>query len=197
MQKRLVLLTAGLLAVFVTVLPLAAFACGQERWDVKTGMDLDAKLVDPSVIHNTRIAAMRSWPAPNHPPSKNRVAPYETQVWTVNATLKAYALEKDSDYHLVLADPSGNTIIAEIPAPNCVGPTSPFAEEIAHARKVFDEKLQANATFQNVSIPVRVTGVGFFDFHHGHNGVAPNAVELHPVLDIIFNPSGNQPHLMQ
>jgi len=27
-----------------------------------------------------------------------------------------------------------------------------------------------------------VTGVGFFDFWHGQRGVAPNAIELHPVL---------------
>ena len=28
----------------------------------------------------------------------------------------------------------------------------------------------------------RVTGVAFFDFKHGQTGVAPNAIELHPVL---------------
>lgn len=28
----------------------------------------------------------------------------------------------------------------------------------------------------------RVTGVAFFDFDHGQTGVAPNAIELHPVL---------------
>jgi len=27
-----------------------------------------------------------------------------------------------------------------------------------------------------------ITGVGFFDFDHGQTGVAPNAIELHPVL---------------
>ena len=27
-----------------------------------------------------------------------------------------------------------------------------------------------------------ITGVGFFDFQHGRRGVAPNAIELHPVL---------------
>jgi hypothetical protein len=27
-----------------------------------------------------------------------------------------------------------------------------------------------------------VTGVAFFDFNHGQTGVAPNAIELHPVL---------------
>ena len=27
-----------------------------------------------------------------------------------------------------------------------------------------------------------LTGVGFFDIPHGQTGVAPNAIELHPVL---------------
>jgi hypothetical protein len=27
-----------------------------------------------------------------------------------------------------------------------------------------------------------VTGVAYFDFQHGQTGVAPNAIELHPVL---------------
>jgi hypothetical protein len=27
-----------------------------------------------------------------------------------------------------------------------------------------------------------VTGVAFFDFDHGQTGVAPNAIELHPIL---------------
>jgi hypothetical protein len=29
----------------------------------------------------------------------------------------------------------------------------------------------------------RVVGVAFFDFKHGQTGVAPNAIELHPILD--------------
>ena len=29
----------------------------------------------------------------------------------------------------------------------------------------------------------RVVGVAFFDYQHGQTGVAPNAIELHPVLD--------------
>jgi len=27
-----------------------------------------------------------------------------------------------------------------------------------------------------------VTGVAFFDFKHGQTGVAPNGIELHPIL---------------
>jgi hypothetical protein len=30
--------------------------------------------------------------------------------------------------------------------------------------------------------PARVTGVAFFDFDHGQDGVAPNAIELHPLV---------------
>jgi hypothetical protein len=40
---------------------------------------------------------------------------------------------------------------------------------------------------------VRVTGIGMFDFLHGQTGVAPNGIELHPVLNIVFNPGTAQP----
>jgi hypothetical protein len=40
--------------------------------------------------------------------------------------------------------------------------------------------------FTYVSVPVTVTGVGFFDYQHGQDGVAPNAIELHPVLSVTF-----------
>jgi hypothetical protein len=35
-------------------------------------------------------------------------------------------------------------------------------------------------------VPVQVTGVAMFDFLHGQTGVAPNGIELHPILDIVF-----------
>jgi hypothetical protein len=34
-----------------------------------------------------------------------------------------------------------------------------------------------------------ITGVGFFDFYHGQRGVAPNDIELHPLIGF----SGNWP----
>ncbi len=36
-----------------------------------------------------------------------------------------------------------------------------------------------------------VTGVGFFDFKHGQSGVAPNAIELHPILAIRYGTAGS------
>jgi hypothetical protein len=34
----------------------------------------------------------------------------------------------------------------------------------------------------------QITGVGFFDRAHGATGAAPNVIELHPVLKIVFTP---------
>jgi hypothetical protein len=36
------------------------------------------------------------------------------------------------------------------------------------------------------NVPVTVTGVAFFDTLHGQEGVAPNAIELHPIFVITF-----------
>jgi hypothetical protein len=41
---------------------------------------------------------------------------------------------------------------------------------------------------------VEISGVGFFDFEHGQNGVAPNAIELHPVLAIRRIPESTTHH---
>ncbi|MCU1348047.1 MAG: hypothetical protein JWO56_1077, partial [Acidobacteria bacterium] len=40
--------------------------------------------------------------------------------------------------------------------------------------------------FQTANVPVQVKGVGMFDFLHGQTGVAPNGIEIHPILSISF-----------
>jgi PKD repeat protein len=168
-------------------------SCGVERWSVKTGTDADAHLVNLSSPTSQTISYLRSLTAPSTLPANNRVQPTETTSFMVNATLVEYKLESDSDYHLVIKDSAGNTMIAEIPDPACVGSTSPFSSYVHNSRSEFDAKYSATTSFQTVNIPVRLFGVGFFDFQHGQTGVAPNAIELHPVLDIVFNPSSNSP----
>ncbi len=138
---------------------------------------------------------MRSWTPPSPIPSNNRVAPFETTVWTLNVNLLEYKFEDDSDYHLVLQDSSGNTMIAEIPNPGCVGSGSPFAADIINARMKFNAMFTASTSFQFANVPVQITGVGMFDFLHGQTGVAPNGIEIHPVLDISF-PSSSAPQLL-
>jgi hypothetical protein len=168
--------------------------CGTERWPVKTGTDADAKLVDLTTSTATTIANLVSLSAPANKPDNNRVQSTETTVYALNATLTQYKLEDDSDFHLVLQDATGNTMIAEIPdAQNCVGAGSPFLPAIANARSQFNAQLSATTSFKTANVPVQVKGVGFFDFIHGQTGVAPNGIELHPVLDLNFNPTTSTP----
>ena len=184
--RRLVFLVVGTLLV----LPSNLLAqCGVERWSVKTGTDADAGMVNLNAPMNTTIANMRGFPTPNPIPANNRVSPAETTLWIINATLTVFKLESDSDYHLVIQDASGNTMITEIPAPSCVGSGSPFLGGISNARSEFDARFTATTSFQTANIPVQITGVGMFDFPHGQTGAAPNQIELHPVLNVIFNPS--------
>src|SRR5258708_3810461 len=177
-------------ALFSLPAPILA-QCGVERWSVKTGTDRDVGSMNLTSSPANTILTMRGWPAPSPIPPNNRVSPYETTQWVLNATLTQFKLESDSDYHLILSDASGNTLIAEIPAPSCVGTGSVFASGIQNARNEFDAKYTATSSFQTANIPVQVKGVGMFDFLHGQTGVAPNGIEIHAVLDIIFNPTTN------
>jgi len=69
----------------------------------------------------------------------------------------------------------------------------PIFAGVQNARSKFDARFTATTSFQTANIPVQIKGVGMFDFLHGQTGVAPNGIELHPVLDIIFNPGNPTP----
>jgi Lamin Tail Domain/Putative Ig domain/Carboxypeptidase regulatory-like domain/Domain of unknown function (DUF4214) len=184
----------------LTVLPPATCAasgpppqsCGVERWSVKTGTDADAGSVNLNSATPTTIANLHTLPVPDPTPPNNRVAPGETTQWVIQGTLVEYKLETDSDYHVVVQDGAGNTMVTEIPYPGtspvCVTAASPFFTGIAAARCKFDSSSlpQATTNFQFANVPVRVTGVGMFDFPHGQTGASPNQIEIHPILDIAF-----------
>jgi hypothetical protein len=156
-----------------------------ERWAVKTGIDPDARLVNQKVVVPTTIVQIRSLPAPTYLPLRSRLRPVETTVWSVDDVLLRYKQADDSDFHLVIADTGGRTMIVEIPAPQCVGASSPFLPAIRTVRRAFVARFHPSAaTWQRPRTRVHVVGVGFFDFKHGQSGVAPNAIELHPVLSM-------------
>jgi len=158
--------------------------CGVERWAVKTGIDPDAAKINTTPVDST-IASLSADKAQRSPTT--RVAPVETTEYRVTANLVLYKIEADSDYHLVLDDGKGHTMIAEIPAPSCVG-NGPLKVQMALVRQTFDAKFRsASAGAHRVKVPVTVVGVGFFDKVHGQAGVASNGIELHPVTNIIFN----------
>ena len=161
--------------------------CGVERWPVKTGTDVNAAFIYTGAALPVSIEYLRSLPALRPLPQSVRVAPTETTVYDVTATLVDFKLEDDGDYHLVISDSAGRTIIAEIPSVNCDS-GSAFASMITVARASFDSRFSASQSFQRVSVPVQIRGLGFFDFLHGQRGVAPNGIELHPVLSVSFSP---------
>ena len=76
-------------------------------------------------------------------------------------------------------------MIAEVPDPGCAGAcASGFATVYAQVRQKLLTYL--NSAQSEARPLVRITGVGFFDYLHGQRGVAPNGIELHPVLDVEF-----------
>jgi len=139
-------------------------ACGVERWTVKTLGDRPSLLPASA----TTIKFLTSRPAPSSLPSTR--LPFERHIYRVTAAVTLDRLEDDGDFHLVLEDAVGRTMIAESPMASCDRAATPqrqMASARAHVR------LCSRAT---------VTGVAFFDFRHGQTGVAPNGIELHPIL---------------
>jgi hypothetical protein len=109
----------------------------------------------------------------------------EVTRYTVEATILRVKQEMDGDYEMVIQGSNGATMIAESPAPDhtFVG-DSPWLKEMAAVRKQLDEKFSmvGGPAPHRGSVRARITGVGFFDLPHGQSGVAPNGIELHPVL---------------
>jgi hypothetical protein len=143
----------------------AALACGVERWPIKTLKDRPRLLP----ARGTTIAYLTRRPRPAFlPPTR---LPFERHVFSVVARVTLVRVEDDSDLHLVLFQGSRH-MIAEAPSPACTARATPLRRrQMAAARRRV--RLCARA---------RVVGVAFFDFLHGQTGVAPNGIELHPVL---------------
>ena len=143
-------------------------ACGVERWSVKTLKDRPRLLP----VKQTTIAYLVTRKAPAHLPVTR--LPFERHVFRVTVAVTLVRSEDDGDFHLVLSD-GHRTMIAESPSSACNGgATATRRAQMKQARAAL--RVCAKAT---------VTGVAFFDFKHGQTGVAPNAIELHPILGFV------------
>jgi hypothetical protein len=164
---------------------------GVDRWSVKTGADADAGLVGHEIVRTT-IKDLVGLPAPDNPrdPSfqDHRQKPVETTIYTVEGTLTGYKEEASGDYHLILADTGGETMIVAVPNPDpaFVSSSSRWAKEIAAVRNTIEGSLKPTFLFTQTNLRVRVTGLGYFSFRHGAAGEAKNAIQLHPVIGIEF-----------
>jgi hypothetical protein len=157
---------------------------------VKTGTDDDAASVDLTPRQGS-VASLAGLRAPQHPNSRKatRFAPTELQVFSVSGTITLVRLEGDQDYHIELED-GRRTMIVESSMPSCAR-GSLFEQQITAVRDKIEQKLGGPFLSKGESAHpgwnVTVTGIAFFDVKHGQTGVAPNAIELHPLLDITFN----------
>src|SRR4051794_28915257 len=169
-----------------------AVKCGEERWPVKT-------LSDPRVgdvnftPHDTSIGRLRNKSDPHTKPSTPRLDGVETTTYQVKARLIEFKREDDKDIHLVISVPSSSskTMIVEFPDTTCNGASSsPKKSQMASARSALIKACGSvpgpSSDFADLKGTATVTGVGFFDVKHGtpQTGVAPNNIELHPVLNL-------------
>jgi hypothetical protein len=173
--------------------------CGSERWAVKTLSDRDRARVRSKPVATT-IGALGSFAMPHYRPDDARIAPTELTTFRIRAVIVGWKGESDQDFHLVVAD-RGNpleTMIVEVPSPGCAGVcTSAKVRDMTRVRQTVLDHLgdvpNGRLACLDPEPKVTVTGVGFFDRPHNQNGRAPNAIELHPVLELRFDDPGVRP----
>ncbi|MDP9238761.1 MAG: excalibur calcium-binding domain-containing protein [Chloroflexota bacterium] len=166
--------------------------CGVERWPVKTLSDNDARNVSLVPVP-APVAQLRSLHVPATLPAASRVPPVELTTYWVLANVVEFKLEADRDIHVVISDigdPS-QTMIVEFPdASSCAGAAdSVHAPEMRSARSMLVATFgqPSSSRFTSISGVASFVGVGFFDVLHGQTGVAPNGIELHPVIAFASN----------
>jgi hypothetical protein len=163
---------------------------------VKTLGDADASRINLQPLPST-VQELASQPAPSAEELRQHAdsridgmgdPPVELSTYTVRVVLLQFKRETDEDIHLVIADPDdpSQTMIAEFPEASCLPGTDPaLAQQMQSARDSLVGLCgEPQPRFEPCPVSAQVTGAGFFDFQHGQTGVAPNAIELHPVLDV-------------
>ena len=172
--------------------------CGSERWHVKTMSDPQATSVNKTikvVTVDTLIHAPVPVPASGSLAKADNVrfGPWELQAVQIRATIVGWKTENDNDFHIVVADlknPS-ETMIVEPPSSACSSAcSSGYGSFFQASRDAFTKCLgQPSTSFTHTNaktIVADITGVPYFDPIHGQTGVAPNGIEIHPVINVTF-----------
>lgn len=180
-------LTAGIYLPTVATQTVQA-ACGVWRWPVKTLSDPHRRAIDfDPVATKVRTLRRRDRPPITIGTSTPRTSMTEFHTWKVRARPIQAKLEDDNDIHLVISVPHhpSKTMIVEFPKKSCVA--SPFKRwKIAEARQQFLNNCGSvsSSSWRHLAGRITLVGVGFWGEKHGQTGVAPNAIELHPVLNV-------------
>ncbi len=170
--------------------------CGTERWHIKTLDDIYVPTINftPQLVD---VDYLRNIPVPAGYSSSNdtsRYAPWETQVYTVRAVLLDWKKESDHDFHIVIGEVGNptDTMIIEPPDQTCnAACASNFGVDFQAVRDklttCFNTQPPSSVSpFPTSGVIVDLTGVAYFDPIHGQTGVAPNGIELHPLMHVDF-----------
>ena len=182
-------------ACAAAMLAQACTVCIHGRnWPFKIGTDPDARDVAMNPVPAT-IAELVAIPHVERPPEMRRIAPAELRTYTLrDVTLRSFQRSPDGDVHMVLADADGRTMIAEATPPGCTAETSPWRDRIVEVRAVVED-LAGQSLVGWGPWTVSMTGVGYMDSLHGQPGVAPNGMEIHPILAICIGEGCDLPDI--
>jgi hypothetical protein len=214
-MRKFAVVVLSILSLWTVDLAVAQQRCGAtERWAVKLGTDPDAPNVDRSNVRDATVTDLNQLPQlrGNVPANDNEARLEEERVvYRVAGRLVLFKFEDDDDYHLVITDDSlrytpggkgtngketGTSFIAEIPNPLCYmgkhgdfNRRSEFQDALQQNRIKFEKRFPGgqDADTDLGGIPVTITGVAFYDRQHLQTGRSVNGIELHPLLDIVFN----------
>jgi hypothetical protein len=97
------------------------------------------------------------------------------------------------DDNILSKSPAALTAVGQTLAPVASLIMAPTGASVAPSAITTPAGEGAQPTFKTKIRTAKATliGVGFFDHLHGQTGVAPNGIELHPVLSIEFVKGGN------
>jgi hypothetical protein len=158
--------------------------CGGPRWRLMTLSDSDRKKVrlDRLPISIGSIAAHQS-------PlviGLRRTTSFEIHSWRMQAVVDRYRIASNGEIVLVLYDiPSGKSMDAYLPNPNCLGARARDRTGMIAARKAFTEHCpRVTAQWQLVGATVDVSGVGFWNPVRTTRGALPNGAELRPLTNL-------------
>jgi hypothetical protein len=140
-----------------------------------TMADAGAAGVDPNARPSTvdRIVGLEP---PSGVRQSDRVSPFETSLWKVEATVEQVEIRSDGDIYLVISSPKGARTVAESP-PSASGP---FRNRIQSTRDQLVRELHPSGQPKAVRRRAVLIGVGFF----GRPSKVSNGARLSPLVEI-------------
>ncbi|MCB8932607.1 MAG: hypothetical protein H6534_04100 [Chthonomonadaceae bacterium] len=115
-----------------------------------------------------------------------RIAPLETTIWRLEATLTSIVLREDGDLYLVLVDGRGGIMVGEAPnVEECKG--SVFRDSIAAVWDQLVERFQPTQRPRPLDLRVTIEGIGFFGRSTDREGAHHSGARLMPITRIQFH----------